>query len=301
MAPKKRQATAAASQAQSEPAAAPAPAPAEPLQPISSSSTVPASLHRLVAPFPLTWPIPSPLADPSLIPPSDVELEQTLLLNAENVRQWKGYIQHVVDANAETLGEKATSAWADVPRADLALALAPSTSSSSSSSSNPQPSLGLLSTAPARLALRRLTLAYERALAAHPYNYRLRLDYLAWRARFVLGRVRGVAHAESVRRDVRRAARGEERARRAGVGARLLDGSGSGAGEEGEGEAERKGEEYGENYWDLTTALDGVLGVEEWHSLAAAFERSLAVMPKVSFSSPFPWEDRIHVSSEPRR
>ena len=48
-------------------------------------------------------------------------------------------------------------------------------------------------------------------------------------------------------------------------------------------EGQDEGVDYDtDGYWDLESALDGVLGVEEWHSLAAAFERSLAFMPRVS-------------------
>ncbi|WFD00470.1 pre-mRNA-splicing factor syf1 [Malassezia yamatoensis] len=116
--------------------------------------------------------------------------------------------------------------------------------------------LGLLSDASQRLALQRIVSIYERAIAQFPRSYRLWHRYLDARARFVLGEMRGGAVA--ARKRMLQTNHVSE------MGPTLLDA--------------RKTEEEANQY---EGGLDGVLGYQEWRSLAAAYERALIYLPRM--------------------
>lgn len=134
----------------------------------SSSSTSPSFLADLASSLPLTWPVPNPSTDPSLIPSSDIALEQDLLLNQESMRSWRYYISHIEDQNY-------------CKRAPPDIRCTPEEARL----------LGPLASADNRVALRRIVSIYERALARFPNSYSLHRDYLFARARFVLGEPKG--------------------------------------------------------------------------------------------------------------
>ncbi|KDN51957.1 protein prenylyltransferase [Tilletiaria anomala UBC 951] len=217
----------------------------------ASSSLIKDQLSRLTSLFPLTWPIPSPASDATLIPSEDVSFEQSLLLNIDNIRSWRSYMDHILVTN--NLSDSDLSAHAPLPPADVQFGDA-----------GVSKKLGFLANEGQRLALRRLTSIYERAIAQFPYNYSLRRNYLALRSRFVLGRRHKFGHHDALRRQVKAGRENLD------VGPKLI-----------EEDDTARGEEYSDASWDLDSALDGVIGVEEWHSLAAAFERSLAILPRM--------------------
>jgi pre-mRNA-splicing factor SYF1 len=195
--------------------------------------------------FPVTYPFPDPTADNSLIPQEDIALEQDLLLNSLNPRSWQTYIQHVLTTN------RPSESQAFFHDADGHL------------SSAQVKLLGPLASSSNRLALKRLTFVYERALSLFPTNYNLWRDYILQRMKYVLGEPQGGLTAfwskqiqtGKVKLD---------------VGPTLIDG----ANEEGEWAASEGG----------VSSLDGRAGFREWESLAALFERCLMYLPKVSSS-----------------
>ena len=131
--------------------------------------------------------------------------------------------------------------------------------------------LGLLSDASQRLALQRIVSVYERALAQFPRSYRLWHKYLDARARFVLGEMRGGAAA--ARKRMLQTNHVSE------MGPTLLDA--------------RKAEEEANVY---EGGLDGVLGYQEWRSLAAAYERALMWLPTM----PRLWLDYLALFVHPK-
>lgn len=131
--------------------------------------------------------------------------------------------------------------------------------------------LGLLSDASQRLALQRIVSVYERALAQFPRSYRLWHRYLDARARFVLGEMRGGAAA--ARKRMLQTNHVSE------MGPTLLDA--------------RKAEEEANVY---EFGLDGVLGWQEWRSLAAAYERALMWLPTM----PRLWLDYLALFVHPK-
>ncbi|PKI84908.1 Syf1p [Malassezia vespertilionis] len=130
--------------------------------------------------------------------------------------------------------------------------------------------LGLFSDAAQRLALQRVVSIYERALAQFPYAYRLWSRYLRARARFVLGEPQGGAQAARARALHQNVLE---------MGPSLLD--------------SRKQEEA-QTQWD--GGLDGVLGWQEWRSLAAAYERALMWLPAM----PRLWLDYVQLFVHPK-
>ena len=114
--------------------------------------------------------------------------------------------------------------------------------------------LGLLSDETQRLALQRIVSIYERAIAQFPTSYRLWYNYLRARSRFVLGDLRG-GEEEARKRMIQGSTQLE-------LGPTLLD--------------SRREEEQQQVY---ERALDGIIGWQEWRSLAAAFERALMWLP----------------------
>lgn len=199
--------------------------------------------------FPLCYPSLDPLDDGTLISPGDVALEQDLLLNMSNIRSWNTYIHHVVKYNKPN---DATSLYTD---ADSHL------------SSAQVLLLGPLASASNRLALRRITLAYERALAVFPNSYTLWKDYLLHRMTYVLGIPEG--GLDSYWKKQIKIGRDKLEA-----GPTLLEGTGHSEGQQ----------------WDWSSdddgqgCLDGHIGHREWESLASVFERALMYLPNVSMS-----------------
>jgi pre-mRNA-splicing factor SYF1 len=201
---------------------------------------------KMVSLFPITQPFPDPINDLDLIPQDDIALEQDLLLNSGNPRAWQNYINHVCSTNRPSDSQS----FYHEPDSHL--------------SSSQLPLLGPLSSASNRLALRRITFVYERALSLFPKTYNLWRDYLLQRIKYVLGEPRGGIDAFwSKQIKV-----GKEKLE---VGPTLLT-----------------SKEEGEEEWDWSTqqgssgALDGRIGYREWSSLAAVFERALMFMPRVS-------------------
>jgi pre-mRNA-splicing factor SYF1 len=109
--------------------------------------------------------------------------------------------------------------------------------------------LGPLASPLARLTLQRLTYLFEAALLQFPNSFKLWKAYLNMRMSFVLGKL-----------VVKKKSGGKKKF------PEMKD-----ALEEGEEELEQ---------WD--TALDPIVGWEEWKSLIATFERALMWLPKVS-------------------
>ncbi|PWN27913.1 TPR-like protein [Jaminaea rosea] len=125
-------------------------------------------LADVVSQLPLTWPIPSPSTDASLVPSSDIALEEDLLLNQDSLRAWRAYIDHIETANYRK------RAPPDVRFSPIEATL-----------------LGPLASSDNRTALRRIVSIYERALARFPNSYALHRNYLYARARYILGEPRG--------------------------------------------------------------------------------------------------------------
>jgi pre-mRNA-splicing factor SYF1 len=196
--------------------------------------------------FPITRPFPDPMQDIDLIPQEDIALEQDLLLNSTNPRAWQNYIKHVCTTNRPSDSQ---SFFHD-PDSHL--------------SSSQLSLLGPLSSSSNRLALKRITFVYERALSLFPSTYTLWKDYLLQRMKYVLGEPKGGMDAFWAKQ----IKVGKEKLE---VGPTLLT-----------------GKEEGEEEWDWGTlqgslgALDGRVGYQEWHSLAAVFERALRFHPRVS-------------------
>lgn len=136
---------------------------------VGEGSTSPATaLAEVAASLPLSWPVPNPSDDASLVPTSDIALEQDLLLNQDSLRAWRSYISHV---ETQTYQRRAPP--------DVRLTTEESRL------------LGPLASSDNRLALRRIVSIYERALARFPTSYSLHRDYLFARSRFVLGEPKG--------------------------------------------------------------------------------------------------------------
>lgn len=199
--------------------------------------------------FPITWPFPDPLEDVDLIPQEDIALEQDLLLNSANPRAWQNYIKHILTTNRPSESQS----FFHIPDDHL--------------SSVQLHLLGLLSSPLNRLALKRITFVYERALSLFPTSYSLWRDYLLQRMKYIMGEPKGGLEAFWARQ-IRS---GKEKL---DVGPTLMDGKIS-----------------GEEEWDWsamdeggTGALDGRVGYREWESLTATFERALMILPRVSTS-----------------
>lgn len=191
------------------------------------------ALSVLTSLFPITTPFPDPATDDTLIPASDVMLEQELLRNPDNFRSWTSYIDHIIDTNVVKR-----------PPPDVSL------------STYQASLLGPLASSTQRTALRRITSIYERALAQFPTRYSLWRDYLQNRSRFVLGEPKGGFEAKR-KRDLQAARE------KLDFGPTLVD-------------SQEEDDDFGPSY---RGGLDGVLGWQEWKSLAALYERALMWLP----------------------
>ncbi|GAA5898095.1 mRNA splicing protein SYF1 [Sporobolomyces salmoneus] len=192
--------------------------------------------------FPLTVPIPTYVSHPSLLVADHLSTEHDLLRNPTSLPRWQFYIHQVVEEVQHTLLEQRGKA---TPLERLTLG-------------------ERLSTPEGRHALQRITDVYERALQHHPTSYTLWNDYLKQRNRFVLG-----TPSNPLKLGAPRKKRGED-----GVGRTMTEWLSAGKGEIDEIE---EGERDYETAWE--GALDGVIGWQEWKSLAAVHERALMWLP----------------------
>ncbi|CDW99843.1 hypothetical protein [Sporisorium scitamineum] len=188
----------------------------------TASSPLQDAMAVMTSLFPITIPFPDPATDDTLIPPADVMLEQELLCNPDNFRSWASYIDHIIDTNIVKR-----------PPPDVSL------------STYQASLLGPLASSTQRIALRRITSIYERALAQFPTRYSLWRDYLQNRSRFVLGEPKGGFEAKR-KRDLQAARE------KLDFGPTLIDSTDD--------------EDFGASY---KGGLDGTLGWQEWKSLAA--------------------------------
>ncbi len=190
------------------------------------------AITSLTSLFPITTPYPDPANDDTLIPAADVMLEQELLRNPDNFRSWSSYIDHILDTNIVKR-----------PPPDVSL------------STYQASLLGPLASSTQRIALRRVTSIYERALAQFPTRYSLWRDYLQNRSRLVLGEPKGGFEAKR-KRDLQAARE------KLDFGPTLIDSPDD--------------EDFGRTY---SGGLDGTVGWQEWKSLAALYERALMWLP----------------------
>ncbi|BGP44189.1 pre-mRNA-splicing factor syf1 [Rhodotorula kratochvilovae] len=198
----------------------------------------------LAALLPLTVPVPTLASHPALLRAEHLATEHELLRNPDSVERWQAYLQQVHDEVDQALRDARGQA-SGVERILLGDRLA---------------------TAAGREALQRLTDVYERALAHHPRSYPLWNAYLQARSAFVLGKA-----SKTLKLGAPRKRRGDD-----GVGRTMTEWLEAGKGEVDEIE---DGERDYEGEWD--GALDGVLGFDEWRSLAAAYERALMFLPQM--------------------
>lgn len=207
--------------------------------------------------FPLTVPIPSVLTTPDLVPLTELALELDLIRSgASNFTRWIHYINNV---EASVL-QAELDARGTASEEELAL-------------------LGAkLSTAAGRKGLQRLTDLYERALALFPTSYKLWKQYLEMRSSYVLGKPKRKVNLKAPRKK-----RGSaEDADEVGGTELMLKYLNEDVKDP---ETASVGEELTENERDVDAqwegGLDGVVGAEEWRSLAGAFERALMWLPRV--------------------
>ncbi|PWN52203.1 hypothetical protein IE53DRAFT_385362, partial [Violaceomyces palustris] len=205
-------------------------------------------IRQISSLFPITSPYPNPANDPEIIPSSDIPLEQELLRNSDNLRSWSSYIQHVRQSNLFP------NALPDRNLSSVQIRL-----------------LGNLSSSSQRLALRRLTSVYERALARFPTSFTLWRDYLELRSSFVLGTPKGGLLSRR-RRQIQISRSNLD------LGPTLVDNA----------HHEILQDEY-------ESGLDGILGWIEWRSLAATYERSLMWLPNM----PRIWLDYLSLFLHP--
>lgn len=132
--------------------------------------------------------------------------------------------------------------------------------------------LGPLASSTQRTALRRITSIYERALAQFPTRYSLWRDYLQNRSRFVLGEPKDGFEAKR-KRDLQAARE------KLDFGPTLID--------------SREDDDFGSTY---RGGLDGIVGWQEWKSLAALYERALMWLPTM----PRLWLDYLSMFLHPQ-
>ncbi|GAA5881294.1 hypothetical protein JCM16303_000115 [Sporobolomyces ruberrimus] len=194
--------------------------------------------------FPLTVPIPTYVSHPHLLSSEHLSTEHDLLRNPTSLPRWQSYLTQLTQEIQQSL--LSTRGQAS-PLERLVLG-------------------DRLATSEGRIALQRITDVYERALQHHPTSYTLWNDYLKHRSRFVLG-----TPSNPLKLGAPRKKRGEE-----GVGRTMTEWLGAGKGEIDEIE---QGERDYETGWE--GALDGVVGWQEWKSLAAVHERALMWLPNM--------------------
>lgn len=198
----------------------------------------------LTALLPLTVPIPTVASHPELLESEHLSTEHDLLRNPTSLARWTNYLRTIHDEiDAHRLAARGQASG--VERILLGDAL---------------------STPAGRKGLQRLTDVYERALQHHPRSYALWRDYLAMRSSCVLGKPQ-----KPLKLNAPRKRRGQD-----GIGRTMTEWLEAGKGEIDEIE---EGERDYELEWE--GALDGILGYDEWRSLAATYERAIAWLPQV--------------------
>lgn len=208
------------------------------------------SLEAIRAALPLSSPLPPNL---DAIPSADLNLEHELARNPTNLSRWFSYIKHIKDdLVAIGLSERGTETSTSVEKQVLGKKL-----------SNPS----------SRQGFQRLCSVYERALLHFPVSYKLWNSYLTWRREYVTGTVekaqRVKLNAPKPRVDL------AENEKLYGLLKADRDGTVT----------------LAERDWDGNVvdpkwegSLDGLIGLEEWQSLAGAYERALTCMPMVRLS-----------------
>ena len=222
----------------------------------STSATAAPTPASLVSLFPLTHPLPNPISHPDLVPLHELALEVDLARSAGgNLSRW---LHHIANVQASVLqAEKEARGSADEQTVEL---------------------LGnKLSTAAGRKGLQRLTDLYERALVQFPTSYKLWKQYLDTRNHYILGTAKRRLNLKTPRK--KRAGASEDDP----VGVEtILKYLNEGVEDPASGEV---GENLEDNERDVDAGyqgwLDGVIGAEEWRSLAGAYERALRWLPNV--------------------
>lgn len=210
------------------------------------------SLKAIRAALPLSCPLPPSL---NAIPTSDLNLEHELARNPTNLSRWFSYIKHIKEDLVKiTLNERGTETVTPIEKQVLGKKL-----------SNPS----------SRLGFQRLCSVYERALLHFPVSYKLWNSYLTWRREYVTGTVekaqRVKLNAPKPRVDL------AENEKLYGLLKADRDGTVT----------------LAERDWDGNVvdpkwegSLDGLIGLEEWQSLAGTYERALTCMPMVRLLHP---------------
>ncbi|SCV67370.1 BQ2448_6016 [Microbotryum intermedium] len=203
------------------------------------------SLESLRQHLPLTSPIPTFATNPSLLELANDVTEHDLARNPALLTKWIQYI-HATTEQVDAALLSARGANDNALELDV---------------------LGhQLSSAQGRLGLQRLTDLYERALKHHPTSYSLWKRYLKQRSSFVLGQA-----THQVKLGTTKKARVQPDGRQGRSVVEYLQ-----AGKGGVDELEQ-GERDVDAGWQ--GALDGVVGYDEWISLAAVYERALMWLP----------------------
>ncbi|EJT98495.1 hypothetical protein DACRYDRAFT_118755 [Dacryopinax primogenitus] len=114
-------------------------------------------------PFPLAWPIPTPVTNPSLLEQQDIQQTEDLLRNPHSFRHWWTAISAL------------QSQWSEAQRA---------TRSSEGPTASP---LGLFEREETRLLFQRIVFIYESALQNFPQSFKLQKSYLLFRRSAILG------------------------------------------------------------------------------------------------------------------
>lgn len=206
--------------------------------------------------FPLTSPIPTASSVDSLINLDHLSLEHDLLKNPDQPARWAHYLSTITD---EVLALE-LSARGKATELELSV-------------------LGAkLSTAEGRLGLQRMTDIYERAIAAEPKSFKLWKEYLAVRSKYVLGTAQNPVKLNGPKKR-----RGED-----GTGRSMVEFLEAGTGQN---DKLDDGERDVESAWE--GGLDGVVGWEEWRSLAAVHERALMWLPNVRRSLGCLWDSQL--------
>ncbi|KAK4696313.1 hypothetical protein P7C70_g8399, partial [Phenoliferia sp. Uapishka_3] len=202
------------------------------------------TFQALTSLFPLTSPTPTASSVEDLINLEHLSIEHDLLKNPDQPSRWSQYIRTITD---------------EVSAAEL--------SARGKATELEESVLGAkLSTPEGRLGLQRLTDIYERAINAQPKSFTLWKDYLSLRSKYVLGTA-----TNPIKLNAPKKKRGDD-----GTGRSMVEFLKAGKGQI---DKLDEGERDVESNWE--GALDGVVGWEEWRSLAAVHERALMWLPNL--------------------
>lgn len=233
------------------------------------------SVDSLSSLFPLTQPVPNVVSHPGLLPMNELALELDLIRSgSSNFTRW---VHHIANVTA-TVNAAEKSERGSASESEVAL-------------------LGAkLSTKAGRHGLQRLTDLYERALAQFPQSYKLWKQYLDMRCSYVLGSSKRKVNFRAPKKKRAGNADGEEDNGGTSLFLKYLN--------EGVKDAEtgELGEELSDSERDVDAiwsgGLDGVIGAEEWRSLAGTFERAIMWQPRVRLDCDVPL---YYADARPRR